>query len=539
MVKVTPSFQEAVVADSRRTVTKAVVEIISPDVVYGAVKAANTAPTSIPDQIKNRVMSLSYPYATLELNRWVLDGSLHILNQNAIHGEQGWTSNVISNADGLFASDPWVELQFTGVSILQACSVIFGAGPLDGVPADFTAAVMVGNTEAWSQRVTGNIQSSRNFTGFTVNNPTGLRITFHRTSIPFRRPRVAELIAGICEEWTNNDIVSISIKQQGDPSCASLPYGTMTLMMDNSTRRFDPGSKAGMFQSLEDRQGIKAYIGVRFPDGTDEFAPVGVYYQFQGGWKTGANNLSMTWNMVDIIGLVSGRSFVVPAVLPTTLLGWIKAIVGQLGVNFVERCTVDSAVAAKSVIANRVEDVTGLKCGDVLRFACMAAGAWARAANDTGNLLVEAVGGEGTKILLDNLSDYPSIQANNDVAAINFTVYDGSDRGTAYTVAGNQPSSSLTLNISNPFLHTLAQCDSSAALILSAYGGNKITTSGRGDAASEIGDLDTVEINKTQSVQGRRIYQTLNVQNGILSGCQGAFLVSDMAMTSEKGDRAP
>lgn len=528
MVEVSQAFREAVVADSRRTVAKAVVEIISPDIVYGAVADSGAAATALPEQLRDKVMISSYPYATLEVNRWALDGSMHILDLGHVQGDQGWHSASVSGADGVFSSDPWVELQFTGVTILQACSIVFGDGVLDGIPTDFTVAVMSGAAAAWSKTITSNTQRTVSLSGFTVNKPTGIRVTVHATSLPYRRVRVTEIIAGIYEEWTNDDLVSISLKQQGDPSCASLPYGTLSLTMDNSTRRFDPGAKAGVFQSLEDRQGIKMYLGVRLSGGVDELAPVGIYYQFQGGWRTGANDLSMTWNLVDIIGLLAARPFAAPATLPTTLGGWVAAIVGQLGVNFAARATVDPAIAGTALTVNAPEDVDKMRCGDLLRFACMVAGAWPRADNATGNLLVEPMQTGGGSVTLDNLSSYPSIQANNDVASIAVTIYNGTSPLPVVTVPGNQPSSSLSLSIQNPFIHTEAAARSAAALILSAYGGNRIVTSGRGDPSAEIGDLDSVEINRQQSVQGRRIYQTLNIQNGIMSSCQSTFLAPDL-----------
>lgn len=533
MVDVSQTFKEAVVADSRRTVAKAVVEIISPDVVYGAVTASGTASFATAAQIADRILELSHPYATMERNLWVLDGSLDVYKTGDKQGDQGWVSSLVSDPQGTFASPPWVQLNFTGVTILQSCSVVFGTGEGYGLPAEFTVAVMVGTEVGWSRTVTGNEKTSWVFSGFTVQNPTGIRITVPRTQIPYRRARVAEIIAGIYEEWGNDDLVSVSIKQQGDPSCVSLPYGTMTLVMDNSTKRFDPGAKAGIFQSLEDRQGIKMYLGVRLPDGTDELAPVGIYYQFQGGWKTGANDLSMSWTMVDIIGMVTARDFVPPATLPTTLQGWVEAIVGQLGVNFAARCTVDPSVAGKAVTANSLDDIANLKCGELLRYACMAAGAWPRAGNDTGDLLVEPVGSGGGELTLDNLTGFPSIQANNDLAAVNVTIYNGENPRPVYTVPGSQPSSSRNQNVQNPFIHTQVRAAAAASLILSAFGGNKITTAGRGDPSAEIGDLDTIQINRESTAQGRRIYQTLNLQNGILSGCQGTFLVPDGALTKE------
>lgn len=532
MVNMTQAYQAAVVAPVRRTRVKAVVDIISPDIVYGGVTGAETAPMAVPAQIHDKVLTLSHPYATFELNRWALDGSMHIFAPGSIQGQQGWVSAAVCGDDGAFPAPVVVTQGLSGVTILQACSVVFGDGPLDGLPTDYEVAVMTGSIAAWTKRVTGPSPRLRAFSGFTVNNPTGIRVTVYHWSLPRRRARVAEVIPGIYEEWENDKLVAVDIKQQGDPSGVTLPYGTMSLTVDNSDRRFDPGAKEGIFRSLEERQGIKVYMGVTLPDGGAELAPVGVYYQFQNGWRTGANGLSITWNTVDIIGLVSGRAYAAPATLPTTLEGWLTSICAQLGANFAGRCKVAASIANAPVTANSAEDIQGKQCGELIRFACMAAGAWARASNDGGDLLAEPVGSTGGSLTMDNLSAWPSIQANADLARLDFNIYPVGGEKTAYSVAGNQPSSATTLSIDNPFIHTTAQAQTVAAMIISWYGGNKVNTTGRGNPAQEIGDLDMVQLNPGHAVQGRRIYQTLNISNGVLADCQSNFLVSDEAMSA-------
>ncbi len=528
MVKVSAAYRAAIVADSRRVVTGAIVEIISPDAVYGDVVASDAAPFAVPAQLKDKVMDLEPRYATFEHNAWILDGKQDILDPDNIIGHQGWASNGVSDAHGRFDNDPWVELPFSGVSILQACSAVFSVDPEYGLPESFTIAVYSGSEVKWSQYITDNASRYRYFTGFTVSDPTAVRVTIHRTAIPYRRPRVAEIIPGIYETWDGDDIVSMDIKQQGDLSCVTLPYGTMTLTMDNSDRRFDPAAKAGIFQSLEERQGIKAFLGVRLPDGSDELVPVGLYYQHQNGWKTGNNSMTMTWSMVDILGLLSRMPYSIPDTLPTTLDGWVASAVSQLGGNFRSRYSVDPSLSSVSLTVASSDDLSGITCGDLIRLACMAAGAWARAGNVTGDVVVSASANAGTSLTMDNLSSFPSLQANSDVAYINMTIFDGST-GTrpVLTVLGSSQGSGVSLTINNPFIHSAEQAASAAATILSYYGGNKINTTGRGDPASEIGDLDTVQINPTVSVTGLRTYQTFSFQGGILSSCKANFLAAD------------
>lgn len=531
MVKVSPAFQAAVVADTRYTVLRAVVEIISPDIVYGTPASSGAAPFSQMGQLHDHVMRLSHPYATLEANRWILDGTQYILDRDEIQGQQGWGGTTVSDDTGAFPSEQWVQLPFTGVALLQAASVYFSEYPYDGVPTKFKIEVLSGDTVAWTQTVEGATASFASFEGFSVENPTAIRVTFEEMDLPDRVPRVAEIVAGIYEEWHNDDLAALNIKQQGDPSCLSLPYGTATLSMDNSSKRFDPGAKGGIFRSLEERQGIQLNIGVRLPTGAEELAPVGMYYQYQGGWKTGSNGLTMQWNLVDIIGLLTSRTFMVPTTLPTTLEGWIQAIVSQLGVNFTGKYTIAPGYASAAATVRARADVEGMRCGDLLRYVCMATGTCPRAGNLNGNLWIAPLGEEGNELTLDNLDSYPTIQANNDVAAIIFTLFDGASNGTEYIVQGNEPSSSLTVTVQNPFIHTQAQAQTAAALILAAYGGNKVSSTGRGDASGEIGDLDQVQINPQQTVTGRRIYQTFAIQGGVLRGCQSSFLVPEIVTT--------
>ena len=114
--------------------------------------------------------------------------------------------------------------------------------------------------------------------------------------------------------------------------------------------------------------------------------------------------------------------------------------------------------------------------------------------------------------------------------------------GTEYVVSGNSTSSEKTVTIENPFLHTQAQALTAARLILSCYGGNQLELTGRGDPASEIGDVDTVWLDESSATTARRIYQTFQFADGVLQGCQskllqadGSYLYTERAVFTESG----
>ena len=62
---------------------------------------------------------------------------------------------------------------------------------------------------------------------------------------------------------------------------------------------------------------------------------------------------------------------------------------------------------------------------------------------------------------------------------------------------------------------------------MSTYGGNQLETTGRGNPASEIGDVDTVWLNESQATTGRRMYQTFAFSDGVMQGCQSTLLQAD------------
>lgn len=523
MISSTTAYQAAIVGDTRRIYLQAVIDIIDPDITYGTVSSSGMANVCKSEQIHDKEMEI-VPYATLEANRWALNGQFKLFPlRGADH--IGFLGDTLSGGEGVFSPAVWVEEHFSNVSILQACSIYFPTADWDGVAADFTVEVMQGGTAYYTKTVAGNTASSIALDGFTVNNPDAIRVTVTKWSKGNRRIRIPEIIPGLYEKWTGNEIAVFSLKHQGDVSCMTLPYGTCTIKMDNLSRRFEPRSKNGVFQSIEERQGIPVSIGVRLSDDTVEYKPAGVFYQYSGGWKTGDNGLTMQWDLVDIVGLLADREFIPPPILPTTLSGWIAALVAQMGENFAGMYAVDPNYASAEASVRAADDLVGMTCGDILRYVCMATGTWPRADAETGYLTAEPMWNQGSKITLDNLVDYPTMKANTDIAALFFTLNDGND--TQYVVSGNSTASNETKSIQNPFIKTQSQALTAARAILSTYGGNKLEIVGRGDPASEIGDVDTVWLNESTATTGRRIQQDLSLQDGVLRNCSSVLLQAD------------
>ena len=541
MIKSTPAYRAAISARVRRILLRAVVDIVDPDLTYGAAVADSESPWSKPEQLHDKVFNLDTPpYITLERGRWILgSGAKPIPEDNSLTGQVGFVGDTLSDENGDFPEPVWVEQKFSNVSILQACSIFFNAADTDGWPVDFTVEIFQGGVAYYTKTYTGNTAKSVALSGFTVYDPDAIRVTVTKWSLPFRRMRTAEILPGIYEEWGANMLASFFVTQHGNFSCLALPYGTCILGVKNVDRRFEPRYKGGIFKSIEERQGIEIYIGVELPDNTVEYKKLGVFYQYDDGWKTSQNNLAIEWYLVDIIGLLADRDFLIPDTLPTTLEGWVAALVAQLGNNFADRYTVDPNYASLPLTCSEA-DIAGRKCGDILRWVCMATGTWPRAASDTGYLTVEPYWYEGCKYTLSTLQEYPVMQANKTIAALIFNLNDGNN--TQYVVSGNSTSASKTVTIQNPFIKDSAAALTAARRILSTYGGNQIELVGLGDPSSEIGDVDTVWLDETNATTARRMMQTFQFADGVLQGCQstllqadGAFMFENRAIITESG----
>ena len=528
MIKTSEAFRAAIVGSPRRIEILAVVDISDPDTVFGAASGSGFAPWSKDAELHDHNFDAPRRYATLERNRWALDGTFDVFPDDfKVTAHMGTATDALSGEDGTFSPAVWTQLNFSGVDILQAASVFFSTDLLDGYPVDFTVEVIQGGVTYYTKTYTDHTATSVVMDGFMVYNPDAIRVTCTKWSRPGRRMRLVEILPGIYEEWSSGMLAEFSVKQQGNVACTALPYGTCTLKMDNLSRRFEPRSKAGLFQSIEDRQGIEIYIGVKTADGTIERCKLGTYYQYGDGWKTGDNNITMQWYLVDIIGLLADREFIPPSTLPTTLGGWLSTLTGQLGVNFKDCWHADPNFTALPVTVRTAEDIRGKKCGDLVRWVCMATGTWPRADASTGYLTAEPLWSVGNKVTLDNLTAYPTMSANESIAAIIFTLNDGSD--TQYIVSGNSTSSSSTVSVDNPFIKTQAQALAAAKNILATYGGNVLDLTGRGDPSSEIGDVDTVWLDESQATTARRVMQTFAISSGVMQGCQSQLLQADGA----------
>lgn len=508
------AYDQAVVARSRRQFVMAIFDLVDPDAVITAGDSNDqSARLSRPDQIANRGATEAEKLtATLERNRWLLDGSRAIAPDDPLDqtGQIGWVSDSLSDENGLFAVPPYIELDIENVEILQAVSFLFSSQPFNGYPVDFTVQIYSGATLLHEEAVEGNRTNLLVIDDFTVDYPTRLRLTIERWSECRRRVRVPRIMLGLYESWGTDIIQAVDIYTEVTFSGLNIPYSTCTLVVENENHRFDPYAPNSLFGSIEDRQAIPIQLGLRLADGTTEWLPAGTYYQQSGGWSL--QDLTVTWELLDIVGMLVKRKFVVPAILPTTLSGWLEAILVSLGGNFADRFIVDDDVADTPMTATE-DAVKGRMCGELLRFACMATQTWPRQDFATGKLRVgKLIRTEGNRITLDNMAEPPRMQANDDVADLTFQLDEGE-----VTFAGSNTESEVSLSVDNPFIHTIDDAKTAYVSCMFEYGGKSFRVIHRGNPSTECGDIQSVDTQFQTTISARLYKQQLALQDGVMT----------------------
>ena len=526
MIDRSSAYDQAITARRRRITVRATFDLRDPDAVVSGAASSTQSPYSQMGQVYDEITDQTdFKLGTLEQNRIQLDGSWALPpdDPDEVAAEQlGWWGGVLSGADGTFASpQPYIELTFTGMSILQAFTLWFSQNSYDGVPESFRVDVYSAATLAFSRTVEGNAAHQVLIEQFTVYDPTKIRVTMLKWSRPYTYPRLTDLFFGLFEQWSGRDIHSVDVLTESTFTGLSLPYSTCDLEAYNKGHRFDPYAPNSLFLSIEERQAIPIDWGIYLPGGKIEWIPGGWYYQQSGGWEI--KDLTVRWSLVDIIGMLVDRNYSPPDTLPTTLGGWIASIVACLGVNLAGRYIVDDEVKDLALTA-AVEDVTDLTCGEVLRFACMATAAWPHQDFATGFLRVSRRGYDtGANITGSNMPSWPKMQANEEIADITFKLDDNQE----VTFPGTNTASDKSLTVDNPFVHTTDDARRVVSNVMSQYGGRKFTVRSRGNPASETGDIDTVATAFGTTISARRYKHQLKLVDGVMRNLPSYLIQTD------------
>ena len=241
------------------------------------------------------------PYATLEQNLWVLDGSKQIMSSDNIK-DCGYVGNVLSDANGVFSVTPIITIAFEEVHYNPLNGVTITWGKVMGdYPKSFTITAYNGETTVAEKTVTDNKDVT---TAVFIDVPEydSIKISIHDWCLPYRRARVEEVIIGVKMSYTKDNILSLNHSMENDFVASSLPVNTLSFSIDNRDKSFDPNGLTGLSRYLVEGQEISVKYGYQLNDRV-EWINSGTFYL--SGWETTSQNNQVDYEATSLLSLLN------------------------------------------------------------------------------------------------------------------------------------------------------------------------------------------------------------------------------------------
>lgn len=203
-------------------------------------------------------------YATFETDRMKLDGTQLIASkENPIM--QGYVSSIVSGADCVFSPQPTVVIQFTKTHRMGAFSLVF-----DAAGGTYPSEVKV---TAYRQGIIIKEHLQTGIDGFSFVIQQEFRdfdklvINFVKSSKPFHRARLQQVVFGVGIVFDNNTISKFTRVEDIDPITRRLPTNSFEFTIINLDGMYNPDNPRGVWESIENQMPISFEYGQRIMRG--------------------------------------------------------------------------------------------------------------------------------------------------------------------------------------------------------------------------------------------------------------------------------
>lgn len=243
-----------------------------------------------------------HPYATLERNLWLLDGSREILPDND-YGSVGYVGSEFCGTDRVFTNTPVVSISFSQIhsNVLQGITVRWSAF-LNEYAEEFVITAYNGDTVVATKTITDN-ESVLSIVQMDIANYDKITIDIIKWSMPYRRARIDEIFIGILHIYSKKSIFSYNCSQSVDPISAELPKAEVSFSVDNLDGSYNPYNNEGLSKYLMERQEINVKYGYKLDTGY-EWISGGKYYISE--WNAEQNGMSADFKARDLLEFMTG-----------------------------------------------------------------------------------------------------------------------------------------------------------------------------------------------------------------------------------------
>ncbi len=222
------------------------------------------------DNIKETIIPQTKNYATLEKNFWLLNDSQPIYGSEEL--EQTYISSYMSDKNCLFTDKACITLTSSVYLTTLGLTMVF-----DDIDKNYAKKLNVKayRDSALIMNKDYTLNSYRERLIFADNDElvrwNKIEIYFVESSLPYRRIRVNQLLFGIMETYTDENIINAESKEKTTMINSELPTHTFKFTIDNMNKLFNPDNPEGWYRYILQQQPISYEWGYQLDDGTIEW----------------------------------------------------------------------------------------------------------------------------------------------------------------------------------------------------------------------------------------------------------------------------
>jgi hypothetical protein len=317
--------------------------------------------SSVADVVKEE--NLNEPrYATMEHNLWILNKT-RVALPNQDEPTDGFVSANLSDANGVFAVIPTIIITLAEVHTnpIPGISVTWSRA-YEEYATRFRITVYNGATVVKTIMVDNNRAVSHNVWD-PISGYDKIKLEILEWCKPYRRARLMEILIGIKQVYTKNDLMGFTHEQNVDLLSGALPKNSIVFELDNSDNRWNPDNPVGTEQYLIRRQTLIVRYGLRINDEM-EWIRAGTFYMSE--WDTPSNGITASFTARDLLEFCM-EAYAGPQ--SGTLLSIAKAALDQSGVD-PESYSLSETLA--NIQTDFSEDYAENTCAEILQMVANA-----------------------------------------------------------------------------------------------------------------------------------------------------------------------
>jgi hypothetical protein len=490
MYSTSQAFKDAVYAPTRRVTARVMFDISDVTAEGDVTSIATTtelASLSQKAQINNDVRASTYNLATLEQDRFRLDGSFSFPDSVAANnGETGFVSSVLCGADGTFTTPQTITITFGGLHTSAGVTVTFDQ--LNNEYAtDFNASVYnASNALIESVTVTGNTLVMCPIFGSFVGYKKVV-ITINKWSVGNRRARVLEVDFGFIATYTDDQLISCGLIEELDMTSGSLPSSEFRFTVDNSDRLFNILNPVGYVKYLQQRQEVIAELGVEVTPGVFEYVPIGKYLLWE--WTSEEGSLTASFTARTNLDLMANFDYEQLTASTKTLHALSVQLFAICGIT---NYSLDSALSGitTNAIANKID------CKTALQMVAIAGRCNIYVTRDNVITLKRiSFGTPVDRVDFDNIYSEPKIELERIVKQVEVTYWADLETSAVSFVAASGVDIGDVLKLDqNTLINTAVQASAVAAWIMAQKQYRaKYSINWRGNPSHELADVIAIE----------------------------------------------